>query len=273
MTRRVRPYLAASIPFVIAHKGDSADAPENTLLAFDLAVQRGADVLETDVHWTKDGVAVVCHDPTVDRTSDGRGRICDFTYGELRQLDFGYRFSPDGKTYPFCGQGAYIPTLRDVLLRYPAHRVNVDIKQPGSACVADFLRVVAACDATDRVLAASFQHKTLLEVRSRSGSIATSASPREVLHFALCARIGRARGRKWPFDALQVPMRMYGVPVFTPSFWARAAADEVPVHVWTIDDADLMEQLYRRGVQGIVTNRPSLARRARSAVIDTNRST
>ncbi|GMA58636.1 hypothetical protein GCM10025858_31390 [Alicyclobacillus sacchari] len=129
---------------VIAHRGASRSALTNTLPAFRLALDMGSDVLETDVHWTQDGVLVVSHDDVVDAVSDGHGRIADMTYAELLRLDFGYRFSPDaGKTFPFRGQGVRIPTFRELLDGFPNCTINVDIK-PRDARVSELIKIVDA---------------------------------------------------------------------------------------------------------------------------------
>lgn len=176
--------------------------------AFAAAVAEGADVIETDVHWTADGVLVVAHDPVVETVSDGCGRIDEMTFQALRELDFGYRFSPDGgQTYPFRGKGVMIPTFLELLHAWPNVRVNVDLK-PKRARVPAFLEVVDQASAFDRVTLASFHHRTLAEARSRCPKLATSASTREVVEFLAGIPTWKARlglGRKVPYVALQVP--------------------------------------------------------------------
>ncbi|SDW19792.1 glycerophosphoryl diester phosphodiesterase [Alicyclobacillus hesperidum] len=242
---------------VIAHRGASLHRPANTLDAFRLALDMGADVLETDVHWTRDGVLVVSHDEVVDTVSNGQGRIADMTYAELLRLDFGYRFSPDGgKTFPFRGQGVRIPTFLELLKGFPNCTINVDIK-PRDARISEFLRVVDAVGALERIILASFHHATLLEARSRCPRLRTSASVREVASFLLASRMGIRRTKhRLPYVALQVPRERYGITVVDQTFVDRAHAAGVEVHVWTIDDPDEMRRLIDLGVDGIVTNSP-----------------
>src|SRR5215470_8949667 len=114
----------------IAHRGGAHLAPENTLPAFRAAVERWrTDMLELDLHATRDGELVVSHDPTVQRCTDGDGRIADQTFAELQRLDAGFHFSSDGgRTHPFRGQGARMPTFREVLRAFPGLRLNVEVK-------------------------------------------------------------------------------------------------------------------------------------------------
>ncbi|EJY55240.1 glycerophosphoryl diester phosphodiesterase [Alicyclobacillus hesperidum URH17-3-68] len=242
---------------VIAHRGASLHRPANTLDAFRLALDMGADILETDVHWTRDGVLVVSHDEVVDTVSNGQGRIADMTYAELLRLDFGYRFSPDGgKTFPFRGQGVRIPTFLELLKSFPNCTINVDIK-PRNARISEFLRMVDAVGALERIILASFHHATLVEARSRCPRLRTSASVREVASFLLATRMGVRRTKhRLPYVALQVPRERYGITVVDQTFVDRAHAAGVEVHVWTIDDPEQMRHLIDLGVDGIVTNSP-----------------
>ena len=125
-----RPYLAGA-PMLVAHRGGSLIAPENTLVAFRSAVETWwADMLEMDAHLTRDGQVVVIHDPTVDRTTDGTGRVADLTLREIQALDAGYRFLDGAGAYPFRGKGAVVPTLEEVLVAFPNVWVNVECKCP-----------------------------------------------------------------------------------------------------------------------------------------------
>lgn len=228
--------------------------------AFDLAVQAGADVLETDIHWTKDQVAVMCHDGTVDIVSNGHGPICNMTLNEIKKLDFGYRFSLDGGvSYPFRGKGIEIPTLAEVLLRYPMIRINIDVKPKYGIHIGGLIRELEYYGALARVGLASFHHQVLLQIRNRCPDISTSASPREVAQFILSTYMSIFNQGAWPFDTLQVPPSQYGIRVITARFMEGARKQRIPVHVWTIDNGDQMSHLVKQGVSGIVTNCPKLA--------------
>jgi glycerophosphoryl diester phosphodiesterase len=128
--RTTKPFLRDAHPVILAHQGASGHAPSNTLEAFELAVKQGADILEVDVHLTSDGVVVVSHDDTIDRLTNGKGRIREMSLTQLRTYDFGHGFTPDeGKTFPYRGKGIAIPTLEEVFQRFPGVRVNIEIKQ------------------------------------------------------------------------------------------------------------------------------------------------
>src|SRR5919109_2850030 len=116
---------------VIAHRGASARAPENSLPAFELALEAGADALELDVHATADDVAVVVHDPTLDRTTSATGAVATLPLERVRAADAGARFSPDGgRTFPWRGRGLRIPTLDEVLVAFPTTPLVIEIKTP-----------------------------------------------------------------------------------------------------------------------------------------------
>lgn len=247
--------MSRTIPLIFAHRGASYKAPENTLPAFLEAVEMGADALETDVHWTKDGVIVVSHDADVDRMSNGSGAIAGFTYDELKRLDFGYRFTQDGgKTYPYRNCGVSIMTLAELLNRFPHMRFNIDIKPEIPPSLQTFVQTLCECDALSRVIAASFHHTVLGLLRQMNKSVKTSASQREIAQ-ALVESFLPLR-TKLPYTAAQIPRRAGRLPVASARFIQAMHRRGVDVHVWTINDEREMMQLFRRGVDGIVTNRP-----------------
>ncbi|HEX8694304.1 MAG TPA: glycerophosphodiester phosphodiesterase [Longimicrobium sp.] len=246
-------YLAGA-PLLIAHRGGSALAPENTLFAFRQALDWWrADLLETDVQPTRDGDALVIHDPTVDRTTDGAGRVADFTTAELKRLDAGFRFTPDGgATFPFRGRGVRFSTLREVLEALPGARVNVEIKDArAQQAVWDTVHELRA---VHRVLIAAGDRRN----RARFGRYAgpTSASAQEAYAFYALHLCRVARFWRPPVDAFQMPERHGGRQVLTPRMVGELHARNVAVHVWTIDEADDMRRLLEWGVDGLVTDRP-----------------
>ncbi|HEX2188056.1 MAG TPA: glycerophosphodiester phosphodiesterase family protein, partial [Longimicrobiaceae bacterium] len=174
------PYLAGA-PLLIAHRGGSALAPENTLEAFRRALEWWrADLLEIDVQPTADGEAVVIHDATVDRTTDGAGPVAELRLAELRRLDAGYRFTPDGGlTFPFRGRGVGLATLEETLRAFPEARVNVEVKD-GRAQEAVW-ETVHDLGATRRVLVAAGRRANRSRFRDYPGP--TSASAEEMQSF------------------------------------------------------------------------------------------
>ena len=245
-------------PVNLAHRGASALAPENTLEAFRIAVEAGAGGLELDVHMTRDGHVVVIHDPTVERTTSGKGAISEMTIDELRALDAGYGFSPDGgRTRPYRGRGVRVPTLEEVLEEFPGVAVNIDIKAAYPGVEAAVLQVLRETDAWGRALVVSTPYATVKRFRKISGGyISTGASRWEIGVFYFLSRLRMERLLSPSYDALQVPLRHRGIPLVTPRFVRAAHARGVRVDVWTINRADEMRRLIALGVDVIMTDRP-----------------
>jgi glycerophosphoryl diester phosphodiesterase len=245
---------------VIAHRGASGEAPENTIEAMALALKQGADALEFDVRLSADGVPVVIHDATLERTTDRRGEVRRLTLAELQAADAGYHFSSDGgRSYPWRGLGVRVPTLAEALERFPAQAVLIEIKVPEAT---EGVRgAILAHRATDRTMVASFQEKAL-EAVCRPPFSACASQPwiaglklRTVLHLG---------GRRGYPRAYAVPDYYRRIEVPTRRFVRAAHAIGCPVHVWTVDKPERARLLWNRGVSGIITNFPAamVARRA-----------
>ena len=246
-------YLAGA-PLLIAHRGGSALAPENTLAAFRRALDWWrADLLETDVQPTRDGDCVVIHDPTLDRTTDGRGPVADLTVAQIQRLDAGYRFTPDGgATFPYRGRGVRISTLREVLLALPDARVNVEIKDTRAQPAV--LRTVRELRAEHRVLIAAGDSRNRSLFRDHPGP--TSAGAQDLYAFLALHLTGTTRFYRPPVDAFQMPEGHGGRQVLNPRWVAQAHAHNVAIHVWTVDEEADMRRLLDWGVDGIITDRP-----------------
>jgi len=247
------PYFAGA-PLLMAHRGGSALAPENTLEAFRRALEWwGADVLEVDVQPTADGEVVVIHDATVDRTTDGSGPLASLRLAEVRALDAGFRFTPDGgRTFPFRGRGVRICTLGELLLAFPGVRVNVEVKD--ARAQRRTWQTVHDLDATRRVLIAAGHRANRSHFGAYPGP--TSASGEEMKAFYLLHLAHATRFWRPPVDAFQMPERFGGRQVLTPRLLREVHARNVAVHVWTVDEEADMRRLLEWGVDGIVTDRP-----------------
>ena len=125
----MHPYFDTPLPHLFAHRGASGEAPENTLPAFERAVEHGIRYLELDCHGTADGEIVICHDAELSRTTDGEGPISEHSLAKLEQLDAGYRFSRDAESFPYRNRGVRMPTLRTVLEAFPKQHLNLEVKQ------------------------------------------------------------------------------------------------------------------------------------------------
>jgi len=255
--RRVRP-VESGWPVNFAHRGDSARAPENTLDAFRRAVEAGAGGLELDVHLTRDGHAVVIHDATLDRTTSGSGPVAGATLEEIRGLDAGHGFSPDGgRTYPYRGLGLGVPTLAEVLEKFPGVAVNIDIKEIQRGEKEAVLEVLREAGAEGRALVVSQHHAVVRRVRGLSGgSLPTGASRWEIAVFYLLSAL-RIEGLLRPdYDALQVPVYYGRLALVTRRFVEAAHARGVRVDAWTVNDPAEMRRLLDLGVDVIMTDHP-----------------
>lgn len=252
-----RRYLAGA-PLLVAHRGGSGLAPENTLEAFRDAVDRWrADMLEMDVRLTRDGEVVVIHDATVDRTTDGSGPVADRTLAELQALDAGARFvDPEGRP-SFRGRGVVVPRFEEVLLALPRVRLNVEAKEP--AVAARMVEIVRRHGATERVLVAAEREGSRRAVRGYAGP--WGASRLQVSRFWLLRRLPGGVGYVPRADILQVPESWYGLRIVSPSFIRAAHRRNLPVQVWTVDDPARMRRLLSWGVDGIQTDRPDVLAR------------
>jgi glycerophosphoryl diester phosphodiesterase len=244
-------YLEGDYPRVIAHRGFPLDHAENTLGAFQAAVDAGADILETDVHLSKDGVVVVAHDPDLTRVAQRPGLVSDFTHKDLAAMDLGF--------------GAGFATLEGLLSAFPDARFNIDVKT--RSAVEPFADVIRALNAEDRILATSFDEPTREAVIRSLPNISSSASQQMVVRARLWTWLGL------PMDslrlspevvALQIPPSRFGVALVTPSMIRLAKRRGLEVHVWTINDPNDMRRLWSMGVHGIVTDRTDLAVQVRS---------
>ncbi|WP_347753652.1 glycerophosphodiester phosphodiesterase family protein [Agrococcus sp. ProA11] len=239
-------YLSPASPRVLAHRGLAVEAPENTMMAFIAAVDAGATFLETDTHATADGVAVLAHDPALDRVA-GRDVVIEQTlWKDLAAIDL--------------GQGEHVPGLREALLALPDARWNIDLKS--DAAVVPAVRAIVEAKAVDRVLLTSFSERRRRQAQRLLPQVATSASQRIVMQALAAQRLG-LRGRLAKalesVVALQVPRRSKGVEIVTERSVAAFQRAGVEVHVWTVNDPAEMRELLGLGVDGIVTDRVDLA--------------
>ncbi|MET0626512.1 MAG: glycerophosphodiester phosphodiesterase [Pyrinomonadaceae bacterium] len=242
---------------VIAHRGGAGLWPENTLHAFERAAALGADVIETDVRATADGELVVIHDAALERTTDGAGRVRQLTLAELKRLDAGYRWSPDGgKSFPFRGRGLTVPTLREVFDALPHMRFNIEPKQSEPPIVAPLCGLIRERGMASRVLVAAFAGDTMERFRRECPEVATSASTAEVAGFLALQRSGRAGTYGPPMQALQVPERAGALGLLSREFVAAAHARNLRVHAWTVNAEGDMRRLLDLGVDGIMTDYP-----------------
>ena len=247
------------MPRVVAHRGDSANYPENTLEAFRSAVEMGIDVVETDVHLSKDGVIVIWHDPTLERNTDGKGTLESHTLAELKQYDAGYTFTKDGgKTFPFRGKGVRLCTLEEALTACPEQRFNIDLKTKDLRIVDEFIRVIRKHKAENRVVGASFHLSNLKALRKKAPEILTSVTTAEVVPLLFRQKLHLLPSHFNRKLIFQVPIKQWGIQVITPRFVSDMHARNAVVMVWTINDEETMRYLFSIGVDSVMTDDPAL---------------
>ena len=270
----------------ISHQGGEIEAPSNTLYALKTSKEKGADVLEIDVHATADRELVVLHDATVDRTTNGTGRVDAMTLEQIKQLDAAHEFVPGCGTCAGRPEADYtlrgyatgerpipaelaeftpndfkIPTLREVLETFPRELINIEIKATAPD-TAPYERELAALLAefgrTDDTIVVSFLDHATEAFKVFAPLVSTAVGTGQAAAFWASAQ-GPLPGAPNPrHQALQVPIELDGLTVVTPEFVQRAHANGLAVHVWTINDRPTMEWLVDIGVDGVMTDRPTL---------------
>lgn len=241
-------------PLLIAHRGGAGLAPENTMAAFRNSYELWRpDMFELDVHATADGHCVVIHDPTVNRTTNGEGRIDSFTLAKLQALDAGYRFTPDGGiTYPFRGKGVRIPLFEEVLTTFPEMRITVELKT--AAAQKPLYDLIDQYSATERIVMAGEHRKYRTEISRFKGCISAcreDAMPYFVLHRLRLGFLGRI-----PANVVQMPEYIGSTRALSPRLVRELHGMGVQIHVWTVNDPADMKRMLDWGVDGLVTDYP-----------------
>ncbi|NJD10445.1 MAG: glycerophosphodiester phosphodiesterase [Gemmatimonadetes bacterium] len=248
------PPALGTPPLLVAHRGGAGLAPENTLAAFESAARDWAvDMIELDVRATADGACVVIHDPTVDRTTDGTGPVARFTLAELRRLDAGHRFTPDGgRTFPFRGRGVRIPTIEEVLQAVPTLRLTVEVKI-GTA-QAGLFAALSRHGAEARVVAGGMYDADRTAFRTYPGAL--SASSEQVRRFLVAHTLRLGRLVRVPAHVVQLCELWEGRRLVRPRLVRDLHRQQVHLHVWTVNDEADMHRLLDWGVDGIISDFP-----------------
>ena len=245
-------------PVVIGHRGAAGDRPENTLISFETALEMGAQILESDIQLSSDGVPILLHDPDLERTSDGLGPAMKSSWAEIRELDAGGRFEDEHGVHPYLGKGVRIPSLEEAFERFPDARFNLEIKCRGEAGIRATLDLVARFDRSDRTLLAAGENDIMRDLRvaleTHPASPALGASMQEII--ATVASAINETPMPEGVMALQVPANFGDNPLVTQAFVDHAHAHGVQVHVWTINQLDEIGALLDLGADGIITDYP-----------------
>jgi len=238
------PFLDTPLPIAFAHRGGTSNEPENTMPAFQRAIDLGYRYMETDVHATKDGILLAFHDDDLQRTCGIAGRISELNYEEIRQVRVAGR-EP-------------IPLMSELLSSWPAVRFNIDCK--ADSALVPLIELLTATDSLDRVCIGSFSDHRLQYLRTHFGNaLCTSLGPKEVARLRLRSWL-RHRPRFPGAHSAQIPLKQGPITITDRALVDAAHSAGLQVHVWTIDDPIDMEHLLDIGVDGIITDRPAVLR-------------
>jgi glycerophosphoryl diester phosphodiesterase len=247
---------------VIGHRGNRAHAPENTLESFLEAVALGADALEMDLRVSSDGQLVVFHDPTLERTTDGRGAVAQHSVAELKRLDAGAHFTRDGgRSHPWRGRGVTVSTFDEIVEALPRGLpLIIELKTPAAT---ELLRdAVRRHDLAERIIVAGFDPRATRPLRG--AGFALGASRPDVLAL-LPAALLHLRAKPRHVQALCIPQRFNSVPVPIAALARCLRGSGAVIHVWTVNDPEEARRLWRCGVQGIISDDPGLMLATRAA--------
>lgn len=253
-------------PYIFAHQGGELLAPTNTLAAFDVAdAIGGVDFLDIDIHMTKDEHIVGIHDATVDRTTNGSGRVDTYTLAELQKLDAGYHFRDLEGRYSYRGQGVYIPALEEIFSRYAAkYYLHFEVKdtypQGGPSQIEEKLwALIQKYGMEKRVIASSFKQEIVTRFQKLSGGqVATGAGQPEVTSFVLAHKARLPWFYRRQSTLLAIPDAHSNVNLKDPALIRGAHRRGMDLYYWTVDEKPLMRQLIELGADGLFTNRPDL---------------
>lgn len=244
---------------VIGHRGNRAHSPEDTLESMREAVALGVDALEFDVHVTRDGIPVVHHDPTLDRTTSGRGALASHALLELAAFDAGHHFTTDGgRTFPWRDRGVRIPTLDAVLAEFATLPLIIELKTPDATAATR--AVIARHAAERRVIVAGFDAASMRPLAG--GPLALGACTADLIRLLPAALLG-LHGPAAPFVAACIPPTHNGFPVPIGAFARLMRRRGGVVHVWTVNHAAEAERYWALGVQGIISDDPAVILKAR----------
>tara|TARA_Y100000758_G_scaffold151796_1_gene107756 strand:- start:744 stop:1619 length:876 start_codon:yes stop_codon:yes gene_type:complete len=251
-----------SKPVTIAHQGGNKVYPDESLLAFTNAINMGIQVIELDVHRTKDGIIVINHDRTIDRLTDGTGLIREMSWVELQQVDGAYDWSPDGLTYPYRGKGIKILSLIEMMDTFPQQLYDIEIKQhdpPLEKDLCDLLRKYGV--AADQAIVASFRDETLARFHDICPEVAISLPVNQGTVLYILSRVGLER--LLPLDAVvaQLPTTFstkLGQLELDRRYIEAFSKGDRQVWVWTVNDSIEMKRLLNMGAHGIITDRPDI---------------
>ena len=253
-------YFDCPCPHIIAHQGSSLDLPPNTLEAFQLALDQGADIIELDIWRSKDGTWVVIHDRNLSRITGVNKDITKLTFEEIQSLDAGYNFSDSSGSYLYRDKGYKIPSLEQVFKQFNNEKINIEIKTVSKLGLSDLVQMIKKYQMEKKVLVVSFSYNVIKKFRKISNNqIATAASKSDIMRMIY---FGKLPWYKIRFDAFQMPfyskkVERYGLK--NTEWIGKMRSKGMEVHYWTVDNSEDIKKAFSIGASGVITNKPKIA--------------
>ena len=255
-----KSYFDCPCPHIIAHQGSSLELPPNTIDAFQLALDQGADIIELDIWRSRDGVWIVIHDRNLSRITGVDKDIMDLTYEEIQSLDAGYNFTNSSGNYSYRNKNYRIPSLEQVFKMFNNEKINIEIKGDNTLGLSDLVDLVIKYQMERKLLVVSSSYRVIKKFRKITNyEIATAASKPDIMKMIY---LGKIPGFRFHFDAFQLPF--YSEKVKNLGFlnkdWINSMQSKgLEVHYWTIDNVEDIKNAVTIGVNGIITNKPKTA--------------
>ncbi len=259
-------YFDTRQPQVIAFRGGEGLRPGNTMIAFSHALSLGVDALHMDVRMTADKALVLFSGEMAQSTTDGEGMISNMDLVTIQALDAAYRWKDAEQAVPYQGRGVRVPKLTDVLKRFPAVRLNIQIHQDDPELLDALCERLLQYDAQLRTLVFSDDRSSILAFREVCPSVATGTSHLEAALFALHAKVGLISLFKPSAHAVQVPETVWGFDMHTQALAEAADNRGMRIHAGVVDDAEQLRMLMMRKIGGVLTRRPDIALAVREEV-------
>ena len=253
-------YFDCPCPRIIAHQGSSIQLPPNTIEAFQLALDQGADIIELDIWRSKDGTWVVIHDGNLSRIAGVDRDITKLTFEEIQSIDAGYNFSDSSGNYLYRNRGYKIPSLEQVFKQFNNEKINIEIKTISKLGLSDLVQMIKKYQMEKKVLVVSFSYNVIKKFRKISNNqIATAASKSDIMRMIY---FGKLPWYKIRFDAFQMPfyskkVERYGLK--NTEWIGKMRSKGMEVHYWTVDNSEDIKKAFSIGAGGVITNKPKIA--------------
>jgi len=249
---------------IIGHRGAAAILPENTMESFRLAFETfQADMIEFDVHGSKEGIPVVIHDPTLERTTNGQGRVSDLSVSELGRLDAGFHFDPQNKSlFPQRGKGIRIPTLEEVFQTFPEKSLAVEIKDTRPELVRRVTRMIADYGRADRTIVGSLEHPVYRQLVCEEPQARLFSSRTKVWQLLAGFYLFRRNPAREPRLVASLPVKSRWVDLTRKEWIDWLHEKGATVYFWTVNNVETARRLAENGADGVMSDDPGMLQKA-----------